>query len=482
MECRSPIYLVDINQTQYNALSTVLQFVGETCKSVSSSELTQTIKDITPLSIICGASETKSLDLLVAFPDTALITLSEQLNSNQSNYIGMLNLPVAQGQLTHLLHHCQTFHDASKQFKKTNKYLLSSLVGRGKRIQEIRYLVEQVAPSNANVLILGESGTGKEVAARAVHEMSNRKNGPFVPINCGAIPAELLESELFGHEKGAFTGAFASRKGRFELAAGGTLFLDEIGDMPMPMQVKLLRVLQERTFERVGGNKCLEADVRVVAATHRNLEKLIEEGTFREDLYYRLNVFPIEKPALRERQEDIPLLLQELLSRLQEDHKATLRFTQRALDSLMKHNWPGNVRELSNLLERLLILHANKIVDLIDLPVKYRYFDNEGDAVQHVDFSPEQEALAERDALCGMFEEPPLAAEFDPYDESLGFLGHLPAEGINLKDKLTEFEIEMIRQALDSQDGVVSHAAELLSMRRTTLVEKIKKYGINKES
>jgi sigma-54 specific flagellar transcriptional regulator A len=482
MECRSPIYLVDINQTQYNALSTVLQFVGETCESVSSTELTQSIKDITPLSIICGAPEAKALDLLAAFPDTALITLSEQLNSNLSNYIGMLDLPVTQGQLTHLLHHCQTFHDASKQFKKTNKYLLSSLVGRGKRIQEIRYLVEQVAPSNANVLILGESGTGKEVAARAVHEMSNRKNGPFVPINCGAIPAELLESELFGHEKGAFTGAFASRKGRFELAAGGTLFLDEIGDMPMPMQVKLLRVLQERTFERVGGTKCLEADVRVIAATHRNLEKLIEEGTFREDLYYRLNVFPIEKPALRERQEDIPLLLQELLSRLQDDHKATLRFTQRALDSLMKHNWPGNVRELSNLLERLLILHANKIVDMIDLPLKYRYFDNEGDAVQQVDYSPEQEALAERDALCGMFEEPPLAAEFELYDESLGFLGHLPAEGINLKDKLTEFEIDMIRQALDSQDGVVSHAAELLSMRRTTLVEKIKKYGLNKES
>lgn len=407
--------------------------------------------------------------------------LNSEESNTQSNHIGNLELPIIYAKLTQLLYRCQTFNDSSNKVKKANKYLLSSLIGRGKRIQEIRYLVEQVAESNANVLILGESGTGKEVAARAIHEMSNRKSGPFVPINCGAIPAELLESELFGHEKGAFTGAFAARKGRFELAAGGSLFLDEIGDMPMPMQVKLLRVLQERTFERVGGTKSLQADVRIIAATHRNLESLIEEGKFREDLYYRLNVFPIEKPALRERQEDIPLLLQELLLRLQNDHNATLRFTQRALDSLMKHNWPGNVRELSNLLERLLILYANKIVDLADLPIKYRYLDSEGDVIEKVQYSPEQEAFAERDALCGMFEDAPMAAESEVFDDSLGFLGHLPVDGINLKDKLNEFEIEMIRQALDSQDGVVSHAAELLSMRRTTLVEKIKKYGLNKE-
>jgi len=210
---------------------------------------------------------------------------------------------------------------------------------------------------------------------------------------------------------------------------------------------------------------------------------LIVEGKFREDLYYRLNVFPIEKPALRERREDIPLLLQELLHRLEGDHKATLRFTQRSLDSLMRHDWPGNVRELSNLLERLLILHANKIVDLTDLPIKYRYLDEGGELVEKVSYTPEQEELAERYALCGIFEAAPAIAEdAEVFDGSLGFLGHLPSEGINLKDKLTEFEIEMIRQALDSQDGVVAHAAELLSMRRTTLVEKIKKYGLNKEN
>jgi sigma-54 specific flagellar transcriptional regulator A len=485
MECRSPIYLVGTSQEQYDSLATVLQFVGETCESVKSTELLQKVNALNPLCVICGDSISSALELINSFPNVAFVTLFGE-PSELSNHIGVLELPVAYVKLTLLLHHCQAFNDSGNKLKKMNKYLLSSLVGRGKRIQEIRYLVEQVAQSNANVLILGESGTGKEVAARAVHEMSNRKDGPFVPINCGAIPAELLESELFGHEKGAFTGAFAARKGRFELAAGGTIFLDEIGDMPMPMQVKLLRVLQERTFERVGGTKSLQADVRVVAATHRNLEELITEGKFREDLYYRLNVFPIEKPALRERQEDIPLLLQELLSRLEGEHKATLRFTQRALDSLMKHDWPGNVRELSNLLERLLILHANKIVDVVDLPTKYRYIDEQGDFVEQIQYSPEQEALAERDALCGIFEDTPIFSDEvddqpEAFDESFGFLGHLPAEGINLKDKLTEFEIEMIRQALKSQDGVVSHAAELLSMRRTTLVEKIKKYGLNRE-
>ncbi|MDW2194252.1 sigma-54 factor interaction domain-containing protein, partial [Vibrio sp. 1641] len=192
--------------------------------------------------------------------------------------------------------------------------LFRSLVGQSRGIQEVRHLIEQVSGTEANVLILGESGTGKEVVARNIHYHSSYRNGAFVPINCGAIPPELLESELFGHEKGAFTGALTARKGRFELADGGTIFLDEIGDMPMSMQVKLLRVLQERCFERVGGNSTIKVNVRVVAATHRNLESMIEEGTFREDLFYRLNVFPIEMPALKERKQDIPLLLQELMT------------------------------------------------------------------------------------------------------------------------------------------------------------------------
>jgi sigma-54 specific flagellar transcriptional regulator A len=480
MQQRAPVYLVDIESKQSETIKTVLHFVGEQCEVIKSENLLNSINNCKPLSVIYGGSTSGSF--LSNFIQVPFLTLGTTEDELKENHLGVLTLPIVYKQLTQLLHYCQSFHNPGKKSQKVNSYLTKSLVGRGLRIQEIRYLIEQVSDSKANVLILGESGTGKEVVARAIHEVSNRKKGPFVPINCGAIPAELLESELFGHEKGSFTGAFCARKGRFELASGGTIFLDEIGDMPMPMQVKLLRVLQERTFERVGGTKSLQADVRVIAATHRNLEDLIEKGDFREDLYYRLNVFPIEKPALRDRQEDIPLLLQELLSRLEGEHKATLRFTQRALDSLMKHGWPGNVRELSNLLERLLILHANKIIDLSDLPIKYRHVDALVDSVEKIEYSEEEEFLAERDALCGMFGDAPIVAEeSEIFDGSQGFLGHLPTEGMNLKDKITEFEIEMIRQALDSQDGVVSHAAELLSMRRTTLVEKMKKYGVNKD-
>ena len=196
-----------------------------------------------------------------------------------------------------------------------------------------------------------------------------------MPVNCGAIPAELLESELFGHEKGAFTGAISARKGRFELAQGGTLFLDEIGDMPLQMQVKLLRVLQERTYERVGGNKSISADVRVIAATHRNLDEMIEAGSFREDLYYRLNVFPIENPALKERREDIPLLLKELMKRNSEQGGYSAKFTEQALDNLKEHNWPGNVRELANLVERMVIMFPDKVIDAQDLPKKYQHLE-----------------------------------------------------------------------------------------------------------
>jgi len=481
MQERAPVYLVAVEAKQSDILKTVLHFVGEQCYVVDDDALAARVNECKPLTIIYG--DTLSPDLLRSFPQIPFLTLQEVQGESQNNYLGLLSFPINYEQLTQLLHYCQSFHNPAKKLHRANNYLTKSLVGCSLCIQEIRYLIEQVSDSKANVLILGESGTGKEVVARAIHEISNRKKGPFVPINCGAIPAELLESELFGHEKGAFTGAFSSRKGRFELAAGGTIFLDEIGDMPLPMQVKLLRVLQERTFERVGGTKSLQADVRVIAATHRNLEELIEKGDFREDLYYRLNVFPIEKPALRERQEDVPLLLQELLSRLEREHEASLRFTQRALDSLMHHDWPGNVRELSNLLERLLILHANKIVDINELPLKYRYFDAQGGSIEQIHYSEEEESLAERDALSGMFgDAPALAEEAGVFDGSQGFLGHLPVEGMNLKNKITEFEIEMIRQALDSQDGVVSHAAELLSMRRTTLVEKMKKYGLNKMS
>ena len=315
------------------------------------------------------------------------------------------------------------------------------LLGDSRAMRALRDLVVQVGPSDASVLIQGETGTGKELVAWSIHQASERASGPFVPVNCGAIPAELLESELFGHEKGAFTGAIANRQGRFELAAGGTLFLDEIGDMPLDMQVKLLRVLQEKTFERVGSTQTLQSDVRVVAATHQDLETLVAEKKFREDLFYRLDVFPIETPALRDRGADIALLISHQVKQLGADG---LTFTEKAIGQLQKHSWPGNVRELMNLVERMSILHAGKEVDIPQLPEKYR-------------FGVETELAA-------------------PTSGGRA----LPEEGIDLKDFLARTEIQMIEDALDRTGGVVAKAAELLGLGRTTLVEKMKKLGIDR--
>lgn len=401
------------------------------------------------------------------------------------NMIGILGADGTYEGFLQLLRFCQSFNSMHKNVKKSSnaQTLLKLLVGKGNAIQEVRHLIEQVAPTDANVLILGESGTGKEVVARAVHELSKRKDKPFVPINCGAIPGELLESELFGHEKGAFTGAITNRVGRFELAEGGTIFLDEIGDMPLQMQVKLLRVLQERIYERVGSNKQIKADVRVIAATHRNLEQMIVDGKFREDLFYRLNVFPIITPPLRDRSDDIPLLLQELINRYSRDHKVSVHFTHGAMESLMQHDWSGNVRELSNLVERMIIIHPNEIVDAKDLPPKYKYAikDDNGD---------NQVPISENEALLDMFSDKYIYADTDASDEqnesndeedelAAPFTSILPAEGVNLKDMVSQIEIDMIKQALEVTDGVVARAAEILQMRRTTLVEKIKKYGIS---
>jgi len=284
------------------------------------------------------------------------------------------------------------------------------LKGKSQAIAGIRKLIDQVAESDATVLILGESGTGKEVVARALHDASFRKDKPFVPINCGAIPGELLESELFGHEKGAFTGALSARQGRFEMAEGGTLFLDEIGDMPLAMQVKLLRVLQERTFERVGSNKTIHCDVRVIAATHRYLENEIKENRFREDLFYRLNVFPIEIPALKDRAEDIPLLVSDLIARMEAANRGSVRLTHAALAVLMQHEWPGNVRELANLIERLAIINPKGLVDAADLPEKFQHYkvseeimdDIEAGDMETVDM--EEEDQSEPIEVIGAFE------------------------------------------------------------------------------
>jgi sigma-54 specific flagellar transcriptional regulator A len=310
-------------------------------------------------------------------------------------------------------------------------------------MRKVLRLIEQVAPVDSNVLILGESGTGKEMVARYIHELSPRAARPFVPVNCGAIPTELLESELFGHEKGAFTGALTARVGRFEFAQSGTLFLDEIGDMSLQMQVKLLRVLQERSFERVGSNRTVHVNTRILAATHRDLEAAIKAGAFREDLYYRLNVFPIQIPPLRERLGDLPLLIEDLLAGARKPGLSPLRFSREAVECLMQCHWPGNVRELSNLIERLGILFPKQEVEARDLPDRYRCPQ------------PVREA----------------APEPDP--------AQWPEGGMDLKGHMSGVELQLIQKALVQADGTVAGAARLLHMRRTTLVEKLRKYRLS---
>ncbi len=329
------------------------------------------------------------------------------------------------------------------------------LIGSSGAIARINEMIDQVADTNASVLVLGDSGTGKEVIARNIHAQSSRCDKPFVPINCGAIPADLLESELFGHEKGAFTGAISSRQGRFELAEGGVIFLDEIGDMPLPMQVKLLRVLQERCYEKVGSNKSIKTDVRVIAATHRRLEDLITQGKFREDLFYRLNVFPIEVAPLSERVEDIPILIDEMISRIERENRGSVRLSTKAIATLQHYPWPGNVRELANLIERLAILYPRGVVDSKDLPSKYQ---------SERDIEPQKDIT---EFYCN-------GATPSSNDQML------PIDGIDMKKYITNIEISLIEQALTKTNNVVARAATMLNMRRTTLVEKMRKYEIER--
>src|SRR5690554_2388266 len=379
--------------------------------------------------------------------------------------IARMEWPLNYTKFVDSLYRAQIYHDQFSRSKERGQQrgvqLFRSLVGTSRKVQQVRQLMEQVADKDVSVLITGESGTGKEVVARNLHYHSSRRDKPFVPVNCGAIPAELLESELFWHEKGAFTGAITARVGRFELAEGGTLFLDEIGDMSLNMQVKILRVLQERTFERVGSNRTQSADVRVIAATHKNLEDMIESGDFREDLYYRLNVFPIEMPALRERVEDIPLLINELISRMEKEKRGSLRMNSAAIMSLCRHDWPGNVRELANLVERLAIMHPYGVIGVQELPKKFRYVDD-------YDENRPVEDTGMPSAIPGLV--------------GLDAPALLPVNGIDLKDYLSNLEKQLIQQALDEAAGVVARAAEKLRIRRTTLVEKVRKYGLREES
>lgn len=489
----SRILIISTLESRYQNLQTVCTFIGDEGVVQPIDQAEEFLRSTSGVGaiILAGDEFENAHGFVKQFPGLPFIVINDrhQLQQQLVNVVGELEEPVTYPILTRLLHRCQEYikhkPGAESQLRDAK---FQNLVGKSKEIQEIRRMIQQVAPTDANVLVLGESGTGKEVIASNVHYLSNRKSGPFIPVNCGAIPGELLESELFGHEKGAFTGAVSSRKGRFELAQGGTLFLDEIGDMPLQMQVKLLRVLQERTYERVGGTKPIDCDVRIIAATHRNLESMITSGDFREDLYYRLNVFPIENPSLRERKEDIPLLLQEIISRFEAREGKSVKFTEEALNSLMEHQWAGNVRELSNLVERMVILYPNQVVDVQDLPPKYQH-------VEFAEYQPEYpDELLEREALNSLFGDFEDSDDDSHSDEdemqsnsaevviSIPELGSiaLPEDGMNLKDYLSNLEIDMITKALDQHDWVVARTAEFLGMRRTTLVEKMRKYNIAK--
>jgi sigma-54 specific flagellar transcriptional regulator A len=368
---------------------------------------------------------------------------------------GFLAMPLQYRPLLGVIRHAE---QEGRSSSRSGKSQTVSLTGNSPQLKEVQALIRHVAMTDANVLLLGESGTGKEVVARAIHHLSLRTDHPFVAVNCGAIPPELLESELFGHEKGAFTGAISTRKGRFELAEGGTLFLDEIGDMPLPMQVKLLRVLQERCYERVGGAKTMQSNVRLIAATHQDLEKKIGEGKFRMDLFYRLNVFPIELPPLRDRPTDIPLLIREFATRMELEHRSPIVFDESAISSLRNHPLPGNVRELENLVERLAILFPGETITNQKLPLRYQ-----SDSVVSIPSSAS--------AATPAWQTRPAEA-----------VASTPAldlqSGMDLKEYLTSLEKSIIEKALENSDWIVAKAAKSLSLQRTTLVEKIKKLDI----
>jgi len=519
------VLVVDNNKKRTQSLTMLLEFME--LEVILNSELHPLSEDQSVDLLIFGDRDSSKvsqqlLKINQTFPQLPFILLGNTedipMDSFQQQYplcLGVFEEPFKQAPFLELIQDLQEHSEPTAKpaeiqaeaeklptsDNKDNDFLENTLIGKSPAMQLVRKLIAQVAKTNANVLILGESGTGKEVVASCIHKLSERKENAYVPVNCGAIPGDLLESELFGHEKGAFTGAISARKGRFELAQSGTLFLDEIGDMPLPMQVKILRVLQERVFERVGGNKSLNADVRVLAATHRNLEQYAEEGKFREDLFYRLNVFPIEIAPLKDRVIDIPQLIALLNRQMLEEKDVKVNISKQAMASLFMHSWPGNVRELGNLIERLGIMYPDEEVSYEHLPIKYQHNIDDFDYEQLQDYP---EDMLNVDTIASEIKEktieiPPSDGpliehnEFDKtseIDKKVQGITSPPQmdsdihtvlddEEFDLKAHLSNLEQILIEEALDKSNGVVAHAAKRLNIRRTTLVEKMRKYEIS---
>ncbi len=345
--------------------------------------------------------------------------------------------------------------------------MTAEFIGQAASLKKLQELLARVARSNSTLLITGESGTGKERVARMLHDMSPRHGHPFIPVNCGAIPEGLIESELFGHEKGSFTGALSQRPGRFELAEGGTIFLDEIGELPLSLQVKLLRVLQERTYERVGSAIQRKADIRILAATHRNLEQMVSTGQFREDLFYRISVIPVEIPPLRQRTEDIPLLVDYFVSRwVKEERGEPVRFSLPVMDIFRRYPWPGNIRELENLVERFLVLKSGEMVHPEDLPEKF------SQVAPFIDEPIDDPSVLPEDFKGGIL--PPVSSGGD-MASAFGEIISSTVEHIDLSNMLAEIERDLIRKALERFGGNKTKASEFLGMNRTTLIEKLKR-------
>ena len=470
----SRVLLFEDDQQQRQQLRTILEFIGydTVISSAAGREARLTVAPEGCIAVVVGRSS-RTMDILrqlnrhcPALPiliNGPSVSLALQGNIRRQ-VIAELRHPLAYSQIISAFHLAQIYRLQCRQgqvlLERSAASLFDRLPGSSRAIRHVRALMSQVVDKDIDILITGESGTGKAVVAQNLHRHSCRKDQLFVPVSCAAIPPSLLEIELFGHEKGAFPHAITERRGRFELAHGGTLFLDDIGAMPLAIQCKLVRALEEKKFERVGGAVSIESDVRVLAGARCNLEQQVAQGRFREDLYDRLNLFPIDTPPLRQRPADIPLIINDILSRIECESWGGVRFNSSAMLSLCRYAWPGNLRELGNLVERLAIMYPMGIVGLDELPGRFQ-----------VNTETASEP-ADRQAF---------PAAMQPEGRGgLDELAVLPVDGIDLKEFLSDLERRLIRQALDDCGNVVARASDKLRVRRTTLVEKMRKYGLNR--
>ena len=457
------ILLVSDNQELIQNLETIVTFMGESCQSRGFSDCERYLQDSGADAVLIEHISPAIVSGLVEkFPHIPFVALVEN-NSQASagcNLVSVIATPLTYPVLTQAIHRCQEYSRRKPSLSRTSgtkTRLFRSLIGKSEQIQIVRRLVEQVAPTDATVLILGESGTGKEVVARNVHFLSERKDGPFIPVNCGAIPGELLESELFGHEKGAFTGASSRYLGRFEQADQGTLFLDEIGDMPLDTQTRLLRVLSEGSFYRVGGTQPVRANVRVVAATHQNLAELVKKGSFREDLFHRINVIRIQLPELQQRLSDIPLLAAQFLSEAAKELETEPKqLTREAERRLMQYSWPGNVRQLENVCRWLMVMSSGREILESDLPPEIKHQTIPSDDTDNTQAAGKNWQSEFKHQLMQQIQQGD--------DQALQ----------RVQDELEQMLIDL---ALTMSDGHKQDAAKLLGWGRNTITRKQKKYS-----